>query len=136
MPFFLIFILIPLAEIIVFMSVSDHIGLGTALLMALFTAIIGGMIVKYQGIQTMMAAQKTLKSGGMPAKELFDGLCLVAAGATLITPGFITDALGFSLLIPAVRNAIRTKLSENGRFKAAGFHTEHPRRLAINSYHL
>lgn len=125
MPFFFLFILVPLAEILVFMAVSDHIGLGTALLMALFTAILGGTIVKYQGLQTMMAAQETLRRGGLPTKELFDGLCLVAAGATLITPGFITDAIGFLLLIPAVRNKIRYKLSESGRFEASGFHSEY-----------
>ncbi|MGH1456330.1 MAG: FxsA family protein [Alphaproteobacteria bacterium] len=125
MPFLIIFILIPLGEVLVFMQVSEHIGLGTALLMALITAILGGAIVKYQGMQTMMAAQNTMRSGGMPTKELFDGLCLVAAGAMLITPGFITDALGFALLIPAVRNALREKLSKSAKFSAGGFNAEY-----------
>ncbi len=125
MPFFIIFILIPLSELFVFMSVSEHIGLGTALLMALLTAILGGMIVKYQGLHTMMSAQASLQKGSMPSKELFDGLCIVAAGATLITPGFITDAIGFSLLIPPVRDFLRTKLSKNARFTMSGFSAEH-----------
>ena len=121
MPFFVIFIIIPLAEIIVFVSVSDVIGLGTALIMALMTALLGGAIVRYQGIQAMMSAQENLRQGILPSRELFDGLCLVAAGATLITPGFITDAIGFSLLIPAFRDFLLEKLIHSGRFDVSDF---------------
>jgi len=125
MPFFLIFILVPLAEIIVFMNVSDVIGLGTALIMALLTAILGGSIVRHQGIQTIMSAQNNLQRGALPSRELFDGLCLVAAGATLITPGFITDAVGFALLIPPLRELLRQKLIRSGKFKMSGFNAGH-----------
>ncbi len=124
MPFFIIFIIVPLAEIIVFISVSDKIGLGMALFMALFTAILGGFIVKYQGIQTIMMAQKSLQQGNIPSKELFDGLCIVASGATLITPGFITDIIGFALLVPTIRNFLRHKLASSGKFQTTGFQYE------------
>lgn len=122
MPFFVIFILIPLAEVLVFMRVSDVIGLGTALFMALFTAIVGGAVVRHQGIQTLTKAQKNMHSGQLPSQELFDGLCIVAAGATLITPGFITDALGCALLIPAFRNILRKNLSKHARFQTNMHH--------------
>ncbi len=125
MPFFLIFIIIPLAEIIVFMGVSDVIGLGTALIMALLTAILGGLIVRYQGTKTLAAAQSSLRRGILPSKELFDGLCLIAAGATLITPGFITDALGFILLVPPLRELLRQKLLNSGKFEISGFDARH-----------
>jgi len=125
MPFFIIFILIPISELMVFVSVSDKIGLGTALLMSLFTAILGGAIVKYQGIMTLGSANDSMRRGVLPSKELFDGLCIVAAGATLITPGFLTDAIGFALLIPAFRNIVRNKLVESGKFKTASFGAEY-----------
>lgn len=121
MPFFLLFIIIPLSEIIVFMQVSQVIGLGTAMLLALVTAILGGSIVRHQGIQTLMTAQQSLQRGIIPSKELFDGLCLIAAGATLITPGFITDAIGFSLLVPAARDFLRNKLAQSGKFTTTGY---------------
>ena len=70
-----------------------------------------------------MAAQKNLRQGILPSKEFFDGLCLVAAGATLITPGFITDAIGFALLVPALRELLRGRLLRSGRFEAGGFHS-------------
>ena len=125
MPFFVIFIVIPFSELMVFMSVSDKIGLGTALLLSLFTAILGGAIVKYQGIKTMGSANDAMRRGELPSKELFDGLCIVAAGATLITPGFITDILGFALLIPAFRSTLRQKLVQSGKFQTTGFSAEY-----------
>lgn len=121
MPFLIIFVLIPFVEILVFMAVGKEIGIGTTLLLAFLTAVTGGGIVRYQGIQTLFSAQKIMAAGALPSKALFDGLCLVAAGAMLITPGFVTDALGFLLLIPALRDALRRKLLRSGYFD---IHTE------------
>ncbi len=113
MPFFIIFVVIPLVELAVFASVSEHIGIGTTLLLAFLTAILGGTIVKHQGLKTIMAMRGTMEKGQMPLSEIFDGFCLVAAGATLITPGFVTDTIGFLLLIPAVRNALRAYIKNH-----------------------
>lgn len=124
MPFFIIFVIIPIAEISVFMAVGEHIGLGTTLLLALLTAILGGAIVRHQGMQTLRDIQKSVESGGMPLGELFDGACLIAAGATLITPGFVTDTIGFLLLIPPVRNAIKAALK--ARMSTAVSTASHP----------
>ena len=107
MPFLLIFLGIPLVEIAVFMAVGEQIGVGTTLFLALITAIIGGIVIKHQGISTFMAVQNSLQRGNMPLYELFDGFCLVAAGALLITPGFVTDFIGFMLLLPPFRGFFR-----------------------------
>ena len=112
MPFILIFILIPFVELATFASVSEHIGIWTTLLFAFATAIIGGMIVKHQGLQTVFSMRQSMDSGKMPVTEIFDGFCLVAAGALLITPGFVTDSIGFALLIPPVRAALRAFLKK------------------------
>lgn len=111
MPFFIIFLMIPLIEISVFIAVGEEIGIVTTLMLAFLTAIIGGGLVRYQGIQTLMAARETLGSRRLPAQEIFDGFCLVAAGALLITPGFVTDIIGFSLLIPRLRIHLKDLLS-------------------------
>ena len=107
MPFIAIFLIIPFIELALFASVSEHIGIWTTLLLAFLTAIIGGMLVKQQGLQTMLSMRKSMNNGEMPLNELFDGFCLVAAGALLITPGFLTDTIGFALLTPPFRAAIR-----------------------------
>lgn len=107
MPFIVIFILVPFTELAIFASVSEHIGIWTTLSLAFITAIIGGMVVRYQGLQTISNMRGAMDQGQMPLTEIFDGFCLVAAGALLITPGFLTDTIGFALLIPPVRAALR-----------------------------
>lgn len=125
MPFIIIFIFVPLIELMVFASVSEHIGIFTTLSLALFTAILGGAIVKHQGMQTILAIRSSIQSGQMPLSELFDGFCLVAAGALLITPGFVTDTIGFLLLVPIVRNLLRNfiKNHTNWSVNTAEFHS-------------
>ena len=107
MPFFIIFVVIPFLEILIFMAVGEQVGLLRTLLLALITAVLGGAIVRYQGLNTLKDIQLALQRGRMPLGELFDGICLIVAGATLITPGFLTDFIGFVLLIPFVRNGLR-----------------------------
>ena len=118
MPFFIIFIGIPLIEIGVFMTVGGHIGIGTTLLLALLTAIIGGAIIKHQGLHLLQDIKLALDSGKIPLTELFDGICLLIAGATLITPGFVTDGIGFLLLIPPFRSLMRNLIKNHTNWYA------------------
>lgn len=110
MPFFLIFLIIPLIEIALFKTVGDHLGLSTTLLLCLLTALIGSYYVRSQGTSAYTNAQNAMKHNKFPLQEAFDGVCLAAAGITLITPGFFTDALGFLLLIPPLRVALKDML--------------------------
>ncbi len=116
MPFLIIFIIIPLIEIWVFMTIGEYIGLGVTLLLAFATAILGGIIIRAQGMATLIKAQGDLEHGQMPMNEIFDGFCLIAAGATLITPGFVTDTIGFLLLIPSVRAKLRKTIKNSAKF--------------------
>ena len=113
MPLFIIFLVIPFIEIGVFIAVGEQIGLFTTLALAFLTAIIGGAIIRYQGLETFTLMRGQMDRGVMPLKEIFDGFCLVAAGALLITPGFVTDTLGFLLLVPPVREAVRNALAKH-----------------------
>ena len=107
MPLFLlIFILVPLAEIAVFIWVGDAIGIGPTILIVIITAIIGTMLLRSQGFSTMERAQKTLKEGGIPMDSVVDGAALLVAGAFLLTPGIITDTFGFLLFVPAFRHGL------------------------------
>lgn len=113
MPFFALFIAVPFIEILIFMAVGDQVGFLNTLFLAFLTAVIGGLIVQQQGLQTILAIKNALHHGNLPLREFFDGLCLVAAGAMLITPGFLTDVIGFSLLVPAVRAIIRKLIASH-----------------------
>lgn len=100
------FIGVPLLEIALFIKVGGWIGLGPTLALIVLTAVIGAWMLRHQGISVLMRAQRQLAEGSLPVAEVFEGLCLVIAGALLLTPGFFTDAIGALLLVPAVRRAL------------------------------
>jgi len=109
MPFLILlalFVAIPIAEISVLISVGSAIGGLNTILFVIFTAFLGAYLVRQQGFATLQAYQSKVQSGQIPAGEIAEGIALLIAGAVLLTPGFITDALGFSLLIPPIRRAI------------------------------
>lgn len=100
---FLLFALIPLAEIYVIIEVGSRIGALATLALILLTAAVGASLVRAQGLVTYQAVQGALQQGELPAAEMIEGLCLLVAGALLLTPGFLTDAVGFFLLTPPLR---------------------------------
>lgn len=100
---FAIFVGIPLIEIAVFIRVGGLIGLWPTIAIVILTAALGSWLLRMQGFKTLVRAQQSFERGEMPVAELFDGLCLLVAGALLLTPGFVTDIIGFLLFIPPVR---------------------------------
>ena len=103
----LAFIIIPIIEIALFLEVGGRIGVLNTILMIVVTAMIGTWLLRSQGLQTLQRAQQSLNQNVFPVTEVFDGLCLLAAGALLLTPGFVTDGVGFLLFIPGVRLILR-----------------------------
>jgi UPF0716 protein FxsA len=111
-------ILVPLLEIALFIDVGEAIGLWPTLGLVVATAVLGTWQLRQQGLATLGRARAQMDRGRLPTRELFDGFCLVIAGALLLTPGFMTDSLGFALFIPPVRDAIRRALAR--RFEVSG----------------
>lgn len=101
----LLFTLVPLAELYLFMTLGDKIGVSNTILIIIVTAILGASLTKSQGRRAMAKFQQATREGRMPAQEALDGIMILIAGAVLITPGFLTDAFGFLLLIPPIRTA-------------------------------
>lgn len=97
------FIAIPIVEIGIFIEVSDEIGLFATLAATVLTAVGGTILVRTQGLATVRKVQESLAEGGIPLRPAFDGACQLIAGALLLTPGFLTDAIGLLLFIPPVR---------------------------------
>jgi UPF0716 protein FxsA len=104
------FVGVPLLEIALFIQIGGWIGLGPTLALIVLTAVVGAWMLRQQGIGVLMRAQRQLAEGVLPVMEVFEGLCLVIAGALLLTPGFFTDALGALLLVPAVRRSLYQRL--------------------------
>ncbi len=104
MPFvFLAFILVPIAEIAVFIEVGGVIGLWATIGIVILTAIVGTSLLRSQGLAAFGRAQAAMSEGRLPVEEVIHGFCLVIAGALLLTPGFLTDFAGFLLFVPPVR---------------------------------
>ena len=107
MVFLLILLTMPILEIFTFIATIEEIGFLNAFFLCILTAVIGVALVQKQGLDTLTRGQRALNDGLFPAQELFDGLCLFVAGACLIVPGFITDTIGFLLLVPPVRKIVQ-----------------------------
>jgi UPF0716 protein FxsA len=114
---FLAFIGVPLLEIAVFIQVGGIVGLGWTLALVVLTAVIGTALLRAQGMATMNRARASLERGEMPMREVFDGACLLVGGALLLTPGFVTDTVGFLLLLPPVRTLLLDRLKQSGHFR-------------------
>lgn len=110
----LIFIIVPLTEMMLLFEVSDRIGGLPTLGMVVATAVIGLQILKRQGLSTLMRARERLDSGTLPAQEIIEAMLLAAAGALLLTPGFITDTIGFVLLTGPLRRLLARRLLRSG----------------------
>ena len=102
----LLFIIIPLVELYFILVVGGAIGAFWTVLLVVVTAIVGVNLLRTQGMSTLTRAQRNMAQGQIPAMEMMEGIALAVAGVLLITPGFITDAIGFLCLIPASRQAI------------------------------
>ena len=119
--FFLAFLLVPLAEIYLLISVGGAIGAGWTIALVVFTALAGAALVRAQGFATLARARAQLARGQPPALEMLEGLLLFAAGALLLTPGFFTDAVGFALLLPPLRRGLIGRVLGGRRVFGVGF---------------
>ena len=104
---FTAFVGVPILEIMLFIEVGGRIGLAPTIGVVILTAFAGTVLLRQQGLSTLRKAQAALEENRFPMDEVFDGLCLVIAGALLLTPGFFTDAVGLSLFMPPARALLR-----------------------------
>lgn len=116
---FLLFIIIPIIEITVLINVGEAIGAWNTVGLVLLSAFIGVNMLRYQGISTLARAQERANQGEIPGKEMIEGIVLAVGGALLITPGFVTDVIGFSCLLPFTRKAFAAKLMNRFTIVAA-----------------
>ncbi|MEN8935935.1 FxsA family protein [Planktotalea arctica] len=103
---FLAFLSVPLIEIALFIQIGGAIGLWSTLGIVVLTAVIGTFLVRTQGALALQNLRQSFGTLSDPSEPLAHGAMILVSGALLLTPGFFTDAIGFALLIPAVRSAV------------------------------
>ncbi len=99
----LIFITIPLIEMLILIKMGELIGFWPTILLVVVTGIVGATLAKMQGFLVLTRIQRELNAGRIPKDEVIEGLLVLVGGIVLLTPGLLTDLCGFALMIPAVR---------------------------------
>lgn len=111
----LLFLVVPIVELYVIIQVAHAIGVLDTLGLLLLDSIVGGWLMKREGLGVLRRLQSKLQSGDLPSTALVDGFLILFGGALMLAPGFLTDLLGMALLLPPVRAVVRRVLAR--RFK-------------------
>ena len=123
LPFCLL--IIPFLEIAVFIMVGGAIGVLPTIAIVIITATIGMTLLRQQGLGLIERIRTQMDAGALPGRDLADGAMLLAAGLFLLTPGFVTDTIGFCLFVPAIRSWIYNFIKSRATFAAAGVKTHY-----------
>jgi UPF0716 protein FxsA len=116
----LFFLVVPFVEIYLLLQVGSIIGAIPTIFLVVLTAVLGAGLLKQQGLATLQRFQASLAQGAIPAYEMVEGPILLVGGALLLTPGFVTDIMGFACLIPQLRRKIAQYVIENHLIQAGG----------------
>ncbi len=103
----LLFTLVPLVELVLLLILADKTSWQFTLALVLFTGVVGAALARHEGLRCLRRVQQKLAAGELPGDALLDGLMILLAGALLITPGVLTDLVGFALLLPAFRRVMK-----------------------------
>jgi len=103
----LLFTVVPLVELFILVKLGGLIGVGATVAIVIGTGVLGAWLARQQGLGVLRRLSEELAEGGLPAEALIDGLLILIAGAVLLTPGLLTDTLGFGLLLPQGRAVVR-----------------------------
>ena len=109
----LLFVLMPVAEMWLLITVGSQIGALPTIGLVLLTAVVGAGLLREQGFATLWKGRQKLQEGELPTTEIAEGLILAVSGALLLTPGFVTDLIGFAGLIPPIRVLVATRIMKN-----------------------
>lgn len=118
---FLAFLVIPIVELYLFVQVADSIGFGSTLFWIVAVSVIGAWLVKREGLGALRRANDKARRGKAPTDELISGILILFAGALMLTPGFLTDAVGLLMLFPLTRMAFVGLLRRRFAFNVLSF---------------
>ena len=108
--FFLLFVVLPFVELALLLQIGSEIGATNTIALIVGTGLLGGYLAKREGLSVWTRFQQKLSQGAMPGDELIDGLIILVSGALLVTPGVITDVVGFLGLLPPSRYVLKSQI--------------------------
>ena len=123
---FLLFVAVPIVEIYLLLEIGGIIGAVPTIGLVVLTAAAGAALVRAQGFSTIRQVRRSMEAGEIPAVAIIEGIFLLMAGALLLTPGFLTDAIGFCCLVPPLRRALIVRFIETRIVRTSVVHPRHP----------
>lgn len=126
-----LFIVVPLVELTLLIHVGQFIGVMNTIAIVVLTGIAGASLARHQGFQVLQKITQSMQQGVLPSEALVDGVIILVCGFLLLTPGFLTDILGFAGLIPWTRGIVKTFVKRHiqGRMDSDNI-------ISISSYHV
>lgn len=116
----LLFLVVPLAELYVIIQVGQAIGALSTIAVLILMGVAGGWLMKREGVGVLRRIRAQVERGQVPGRELVDGFLILFGGALMLTPGFLTDVLGLSLLLPPARAVVRAALARRLQHRVTG----------------
>jgi UPF0716 protein FxsA len=108
----ILFVIVPLIELVVLIELGQRVGWPPTLALVLSTGVVGAWLARREGLRTLMKLREELSLGKLPGEAIMDGVAILIGGAFLLTPGILTDLVGFSLLLPFSRRALQRRVRE------------------------
>ncbi|MCZ6820140.1 MAG: FxsA family protein [Calditrichaeota bacterium] len=112
-----LFTIVPLVELMLLIELGQRIGLWDTILVVIITGVVGAALARSQGFRIVTQIQGELANGRLPGESLIDGAFILAGGLLLLTPGLVTDAMGFIFLLPHTRTILKTRAIKYFRSK-------------------
>jgi UPF0716 protein FxsA len=127
---FLLFTLIPVIELALLVEVGGRIGVAPTIAVVLGTGAAGAWLARSQGLRALQRLQEAVRTAQFPGEEIFDGILILAGGLLLLTPGFLTDILGFCALVPGSRYLLKALVKSRVRGRM-----QNPRDGAVRAHY-
>ncbi len=106
----LLFVIVPLVELALLIQMGQLVGFWPTITLVVFTGVTGAWLARMEGLRTLWKLREDLENGRVPGQAIMDGMAILAGGALLLTPGVLTDLVGFGLLLPGSRRAIQRRI--------------------------
>ena len=106
----LLFVIVPLLELALLIQMGQMVGFWPTIGLVVFTGVTGAWLTRAEGLRTIWRLRDDVANGRVPGQAIMDGMAVLAGGALLLTPGSLTDLLGFGLLVPVTRHAIQKRI--------------------------
>ena len=102
-----LFVVVPAIELVLLIELGGRIGLLPTITIIFLTGVVGATLARWQGLSVLRQMQTQMAQGQLPASAMFDAVIILVAGALLLTPGFLTDVVGFAFLVPGIRGVVK-----------------------------